>query len=335
MTADHDASLPDDDALGRLLADGLHRGADRPVDGDVLVAGATAGARRIRRRRSALAGAAALVLVGSGVAWFSQSSTGTATNASSAEATLAAAPAVPGAARGQAGTDAAGSAAKDAAGSDAAGSGGTGSAGPVHAGSATAGPVPPGPATPLAVTVPPPGAPQAPHPSVGGTAVPGTALLRIEDVMSLMGAFASTTANNGEVPALTPADVCGVPLPAPPPQAGARGVDWRGRVAVESVVRVLPGDGAGSYAAALLAQPCLRRTSGAFDEGGYGHGPADAQGQVRWFALARAGRTLVEVRVVVPTGDGTGAADVAALLATAVRRDAALARQAAADPALD
>jgi len=322
MTADHEVSPGgplDDDALGRLLADGLQRGARRSVDGDLLVAGATAGARRIRRRRSALAGAAALVLVGSGAAWITQGSTETVTGSSASASKLAEAapaPAVAGDARGPAGTDAAGS---------------------VPAGSGAAGPVPPGTATPLAVTVPPPGAAQAPRPSGGGpAAVPETALLQHEDVgSSLMGPFVSTTADDGTAPALTPADVCGTPLPAPPPQAGARGVDLRGRVTVVSVVRVLPGDGAGSYAAALLAQPCLRRTSGAFDEGASGHGPADAQGQVRWFAFARSGRTLVEVRVVVPAGNGTGAAEVATLLSAAVRRDAAFAGQAAADPALD
>jgi hypothetical protein len=360
-----------DDELGRLIAGGLSRRADGPVDERSLVAGARAGAVRIRRRRSAAAVLAAVVVVGLpaglyGQRLFAGGQSSTSAGRAAPEAVSASSPAPLSAQDAGSPASAAGPAPRGEPVTTASADAGY-PAGPSAPGPSVAGPsAPGGPASSKAVSstaapsrpviqAPSPVSPGAPLParaplprtSSGAVAVPAGALLSAADlrpVSTLPVTPSSDTGNASPAPAIAAADVCGrVPAGMPAPQ-GSRAVTFErapGTVSgwlISSGVRVFRGSDAERYLATLRGQQnCLAGSSVAgADAAAIGHGPADAQGRTHWFGAAATGRTVTEVRLVVPPGAGVTAAKIRILLTTGAGRlgSSGLAAAALADPSL-
>ena len=312
---------PDDDALGRLLAEGLGRSAAGPVDDRELLAGARRGAARIRRRRRTVLTVASILVIGSPVGLAVSESmrpTRSVTSASSAGA-------------------------------------------PPSASDVAA----PGPTPDVLVGGPPPAAgaesrvgsqrkatgSRLPGAALPGSALPGAApavpadaLLTTVDLPAASLRPVSDTSYPGPVPATSTADTCGVALPAAPGAAygrasvlerpaGATGDRWL----LGSTVRVFAGGGAQQYTAAASRLGCVTGVvvHGA-EQAVLGQGRPDAAGRVHWYAVARGGRGVTEVRRVVPSGSGIVRADVVRLVVAAATRatSSGLVPSAAADPAL-
>jgi hypothetical protein len=364
MTLDHGPRGDDD--LGRLIAEGLARRVEGPVDERSLVAGAQAGARRIRRRRSVATALAAVVVLGLPVGIYGarmvagpERSTATAVSDGRADAgSMSAAEAgstgaqdvptetgsvamAPGSAGGDAGSGpglaAQGSAL--AAAPDAAAAGSNAS----QLQPSIAGPLPESAAPAAPATGAPTAAPRA---ASGVVAVPAAALLVAADLRPVTATTVvpSGTSAPAAAPVLTAADLCGRAPTGVPPSAGSLGVtfeDARGAPdgwLLGSAVRAFGGSGAVRYLATLTAAgACLAPTLGSgADAAAVGHGPPDGLGRTHWLAVAVTGRTVAEVRLVAPKGSGVSAGSVAALLSTAVRRlrGSGLPAAAAADPRL-
>jgi len=357
-------SAPSDDELGRLLAEGLRRGSDAPVDEYRLVAGAREGAGRIRRRRRTLAQAAAGAVLVVPVVLFGPrllggGSSDDATSAGAASSAEKVAGSVADAAGGSAAAGSAGepssisavsasalagplSASAPAAGSAAATravDAATGTKAPAVPSAPPSRSVPALPTTPPRATPPTPGTTRSTgattaatssssSSSVSGPAgVPASALLTAADLVPVTGSGLARTTDTGStsrVPAPAAVDVCGQALGALPAEESGRAVGYQrasGTTAwvAGSTVRSFAGSGASAYLVALGRQECLGTVAVAgADTALAGHGPADSTGRTHWFAVARSGATVTEVRLSVPKGGTVTTASMARLLQVAV-----------------
>ena len=89
--------------------------------------------------------------------------------------------------------------------------------------------------------------------------------------------------------------------------------------AAGTAVRAFAGSGASTYLAVLGRQGCLTAVTVPGAAGALvGHGPTDSTGRTHWFAVARAGATVTEVRVSEPKGGTVTQASMARLLGVAV-----------------
>jgi len=366
----HPAPLGDDD-LGRLISEGLHRDAARPVDESALVSGARGRAVRIRRRRSVVTTVAAVVLIGVPVGTYGVQALRTSSRSMDAAGSSSlSGPLSPydAKAAGGVGADSRAASSGEAAASVVTGGGSPQTAIPVPGPSgppqAPAGSPPAalssGPAAPQATTGP--GAPLlSPAPTsagpatrssgstaalqrtpAGAVAIPDAALLTGADLLPATGgplAAASHTRNVTPAPGVTGADVCGA-APAAPAVAGSRAATFQrttgGSWTAATTVRVYAGTGAAGYLHLFTAQSCLRGVTVDGSAGRVGHGTVDAQGRTHWFAVAAVGRTVTEVRLVTPRGTTTGEGVVVGLLSDAVGRlgSSGLAGAASSDPGL-
>jgi hypothetical protein len=308
---------PDDDALGQLLAEGLGRLAAGPVDDGDLLAGARRGAARIRRRRRAALTVASVLVIGSPVGLAASELMGSSqpSHITSATGLRSASPML-----GQpAPTGDAATALQDTA-------------------QATA----PGERI-ASFSVPATGGTSAPEVAAGAPQVPDAALLTAADLRAATLRQTSDTSYLGPVPASAPADTCGTALDPVPAALGRARVFERRTGSSEAwwllgnTVRVLAGDGAREYAAAGSGLGCVTGVVvPGTDLAVVGHGGPDAQGRTHWYAGARVGRVVTEVRLVVPSGSGITRTDVAGLLTSAAKKvtSSGLVAAAAADPAL-
>jgi hypothetical protein len=274
---------PDDDALGQLLAEGLGRVAARPVDDGELLAGARRGAARIRRRRRTVLTVASVLVIGSPVGLAVSELGG---SSQTSHITSEAAPAA--------------ASAGDTSDSSAAGADRQG------VGAQTA----------------------MPEAAAGPTPVPDAALLTAADLRAATLRQTSDTSYPGPVPAAATADTCGSTLdPVPAAFGRARVLERRTGSSsatwwlLGNTVRVFAGDGAREYVAAASGLSCVTGVAvqGA-DLAVVGHGGTDAQGRTHWYAGARVGRVVTEVRLVVPSGSRITRTDVVGLLASAAQK---------------
>ena len=341
-------SVPEGDDLGRLLAEGLRRDVDGPVDEQRLVAGARIGAARIHRRRRTMTAVAAAVLVVPaglfGVRLVLDSGSGSMAAGSAAGAPIVAGSGDAAASSGSLAErgatkamDAAGSgsgpAARSslealAAASAASGGGAGGTVGPEPQ-SAPALPAPTAsPRPPAAPSV----GPATPSSTVPATrvAVPSAALLTAADLAAVTGGSLTVVADSDNTAASAPvesAEVCGRALGSLPAEAGGRAVTYDRAPGTPSAwtavtsVRVFAGTGPATYLGVLGGQTCLVRVSvSGADAALAGHGPGDAAGRTHWYAVARRGRAITEVRLTAPKGAAVTQTSLTRLLAVAVGR---------------
>jgi len=331
-----------DGDLGRLLAEGLHRRADGPVDERRLVTGAQAGAARIRRRRRAMASAAALVVLLPAALLGAYRLVGEDSSGPDTAGSAAGRPFTEQGEEGSAdgGVPALGSASPSS--GDSAGGGGSGQATAAGVPS-DAGAVPPGPtAAESPGAGPGPGA--APSSSGGAAAgspslprtgtvaastgpVPASALLAAADLTAVTGPGLVKLSDTTPAPAPTAADVCGSTPIGPPAAAASRSVVYQQVRSASSVwlagsaVRVGPVGEALGYVAELGGQACLGAVAVSGAEVAFaGRGPADSEGRTHWFGVARTGGVIAEVRLAVPVGGEVTTSTVTGLLRTAVAR---------------
>lgn len=339
----------DDDALGRLLAEGVGRSADGPVDDGELLSGARRGAARIRRRRRTVLTVASVLVIGSPVGLVVSEfmrPTASVTSASSVpmrdsdgaapgsapEAVAGGAPdagSAPAWAQSSASPGAPGSE-RTAAGQNESGyaSSVTGTAAPTSTDNRKAtGSKLPGPTAALPTAVVPAGA------MLTAADLPKASLRPVSDIEYA-----------GEVPLPAAADTCGIALTGAPGSAYGRaavlespGAATAGRWSLGSTVRVFAADGADTYVGAASRSGCVASVvAPGADQALLGSGRPDAAGRVHWYAAARVGRVVTEVSLLAPRGSGIGRSDVLRLLTSAATRatSSGLAPSAAADPAL-
>ncbi len=334
-----------DDELGRALATGLSRAVGGDVDTAVLVRGAHSGARRIHRRRTAVRGAVAAVVVvalvpvglstlrGASDAGGSPSAAGAASDSSSEYSAAQAGP--EGAIGGTAG------------GSRGSADGSTGGAAAAATSGAAAG-------SPDTLVDAPTVAPLAR--AAGDAVVPDDALLAagelgLDPVRMLAEARGRDAATSG-------AALCARPLPGDDAVVGGRSRTWSGADdggavwQVSTAARVFAGDGAARQLAALRrdvgvcpgSAGAARETVAGLpgDDVVLAVLPPNGSGDVRAVGVVRRGRTIAEVEVVVPADAAPGltvrrsvAVERArSLLVRAHTRLADLAARADADPTL-
>jgi len=348
VNAPPSSSGPDDDALGRLLAEGLGRVASDPVDDGRLLAGARRGAERIhRRRRTGLVLATVAVLgtpvglVASELMPREQVTSATSSVVSESASAVPAAPSAAGSevAAGDAKATTAESSADAGVSPDALrGPARTASLAPGNDAAGSAQPVP----SSLGVAKVSPG-------GASSVVVPDAALVASADLTAagLTGVTlrsVSDTTYSGPVPAVPAADACGTARAAGQPEAlGRTAVLGSGPASSASswlltgTVRVFAGAGAPSYVSAASRLGCV---SGVAVPGGgsgvVGRGAADASGRTHWYGAARVGRVVTEIRLVVPRSAAVEEGDVARLLRTAAGRvtSSGLAAAADTDPSL-
>ncbi|HEY6794835.1 MAG TPA: hypothetical protein VI248_09140, partial [Kineosporiaceae bacterium] len=308
MTGDHGpfgAPLADDE-LGRLIAEGLARRVAGPVDERALVAGARAGAVRIRRRRSAGAALVALVvlalpagLLGSRLLGGGERDTSTAAGSARSATGGAGARSAPmtagdGVAAREARGDAASASAASAQTSSVVGAvGGPAAPAPSPLSDMAAPSTSPGAALQRATaspaaTVPPPLMPvPLARTASGAVAIPGDALLGAADlsaVTTLPLRPTSDTANTRPAAAVSAAQVCGRAPTGGPSAEGSRSVTFEqapGATSgwlIGSTVRVFRGTAAARYLVALTGQQRCLATAVVADAGSaaIGHGAVDA-----------------------------------------------------------
>lgn len=334
-----------DDELGRLLADGLRRDADRPVDERALMTGAWRGAARIRRRRrtGVLVAAVVVAALPAGVVinrWAQDQRYSASSAASSSASGSEAGPQAfaTGAAAGSAGPASVDRQAVQPGAAASPGAAGAGSAPRTRA-------APSGVQTPAATPAPSSPATLS-RTATGAVVIPAAALLTVADagpVTSVTLPVADDTANVTSPVFPAAADACGTAPSGLPAEAGGRSVTFQQPAGTStgwlfgSTVRVFKGTDAAAYLTALTRQECLAPLlvtglSGAL----LGQGAPDAQGRVHWLAVGVDERAVTEVRFVAPRGAVVRASGVETVLATAARRLAAsgLAAGAAGDPSL-
>jgi hypothetical protein len=308
---------PDDADLGRLLAEGLHRQTDGPVDERGLLTGARRGAVRIRRRRSAAVGlAVVVVLAGVPVGLLRSHLAGQASETSAGSAASAPTFASPGP------LDAGKSAPAVAGPESARGFGAESGAGAT----APAAPSETGALTTHGLLVP--SASAMSSSAASAASIPDAALLTAADISQVA---MSPMADRVPAPATVAADSCGRPLTAVPAAITSRAVGYQNKPGpaatawqLGSAVRVFGGDGASGYLAAAQRLGCTGLTlTGIGDAATGGHGPADALGRTHWYVVVRVGHAVSEVNLVVPRGSGVTSADVARLAGLAADRLAA------------
>jgi hypothetical protein len=195
------------------------------------------------------------------------------------------------------------------------------------------------------VTAPPAStAASLPRSASGQVVVPDTVLPDAADLPQVGLRRTSDTGNRVPAGALSAADTCGTAPSGRPAAAGSRAVALEHRTAATSTswllggtVRVFRADGASRNVAAADRLACTDAvTVTGADEAAIGHGTADAQGRTHWYGLVRVGRTISEVRLVVPKGGAAGRADVVRIVRLAGGRLVAsgFAAAAGADPGL-